>query len=40
MALVIRKDDKLPEGAVRMSEEKAYQYQIRIIRNWENFKEV
>ncbi|KAL7027711.1 hypothetical protein ACKWTF_005546 [Chironomus riparius] len=40
MALSVSKDDNLPKGAVRLSEEKAYQYQAGIIRNWDNLSEV
>ena len=40
MALSVSKDDNLPKGAVRLSEEQAYQYQLGIIRNWENLSEV
>jgi hypothetical protein len=40
MALSISKHDNLPKGAVRLTEEQAYQYQAGIIRNWENLSEV
>ncbi|KAG5683760.1 hypothetical protein PVAND_013025 [Polypedilum vanderplanki] len=40
MALKIVKGDTKLEGAVKLTEEQAYQYQIGIVRNWEQTMEV
>ena len=40
MALSVSRDDNIPKGAVRLSEEQAYQYQAGIIRNWDSLSEV